>query len=308
MLIDTSIPLPLAVWLIHDDYDYGTDPYYMSATQLLQPTRSIVLSKRVPEPEEIDLSRLIAPKLGNAIHDSIEAIWKVPAYREAAMLKLGYPEKIVNNLDVHIEERSKRKFKNYTIGGKFDMVINGNLFDFKSTSVYTWINQDKLNDYQLQGSIYRWLNPNLIESDDITICYIFTDWSAKEAAYKEGYPNQRIKQQAIPLLSFAEVERFLDRKIKEVENNDALDQNAMVRCSDEELWRSQPKFKYYASGDTTKRATRVFDTANEAAAFKAGNKSKGTILMVPGSPKRCNYCYAAPICEQRREMLGGESD
>lgn len=303
--IDSSIPLPLQVWLIHDDYDYSRDDNYISATQLLQPTRSIVLAQQVIEPEEIDLNRLIAPKMGNALHDSIEAVWKVPAYREAALIKLGYPEKIVNKMDIHIEERARRTLNGWTIGGKFDMVLNGNLFDFKSTSVYTWINNDKDEDYQLQGSIYRWLNPSLITSDDITICFIFTDWQQKEAAFKEGYPSTRIKQKSIPLLSDAEVTKWIYQKLQDIQKNAKLNQEEMVRCTDKELWRSMPKFKYYASGDTTKRATRVFDTANEAAAYKAGNKSKGTIVMVPGEPKRCKYCFAASICKQREEMLGG---
>lgn len=308
MLVDTSIPLPLAVWLMHDDYDYGNEEKYISATQLLQPTRAIVLSAQVPEPDEIDLHKYIAPKMGNALHDSIEAVWKEPDNWNKAMMKLGYPSKLIEKMDVHIEERMKRKFRGYTIGGKFDMVINGNLFDFKSTSVYTWINGDKDEDYQLQGSIYRWLNPELIQSEDVTICFIFTDWQQKEALYKEGYPSQRIKQKSIQLMSEPEVERWISNKLADIEQNARLSQEEMCRCSDKELWRSLPKFKYYASGDISKRATRVFDTAAEAAAFKAGNKSKGTILMVPGEPKRCNYCYAAPICKQREEMFGGKNE
>lgn len=307
MLFDSSIPLPLQVWLMHDDYDYGRADNYISATQLLQPTRSLVLARRMPEPDEIDLHKLIAPKMGNALHDSIEAVWKVPAFWQAAMIRLGYPAKVFTNMDVRIEQRTSRKLDNWLIGGKFDMVLDGNLFDFKSTSVWTWINGDKDEDYQLQGSIYKWLNPELITSDDLTICFIFTDWSQKDAAYKENYPSSRIKQKSIPLLSEAQIERFMKKKLKDIEKNIPLNQNEMVQCTNEELWRTAPKFKYYASGDITKRATKVFDTASEAAKYKAA-QGKGTVLMVPGEPKRCRYCYAAPICEQRIQMVGGNNE
>ena len=308
MWVDSSIPFPLAVWLAHDEYDYVNDPKYISATTLLHPTRSIALEKRLPEPEEIDLQALIAPRMGTALHDSIEMVWKNPKAWQAAMKKLGYPQRLAERLDIHIEERNQKQFMGYTIGGKFDMVVNGQLFDFKSTSVWTWINGDKDKDYILQGSIYKWLNPGVITSNSIVICFLFTDWSSKEATYKENYPKSRIKQKELMLLSDAEVESFLKKKLGDITIAMQQKQEDMVSCSDDELWRSQPKFKYYASGDTSKRATRVFDTAQEAAACKAKNQNKGTVLMVPGEPKRCNYCPASPICEQRRQMLGGTDE
>ena len=43
-----GISLPLAVWLLHDDYDYVKDENYISATSLLKSTKQIILSKRIP--------------------------------------------------------------------------------------------------------------------------------------------------------------------------------------------------------------------------------------------------------------------
>ena len=91
------------------------------------------------------------------------------------------------------------------------------------------------------------------------------------------------------------------------EKNLPLNQDEMVQCTNEELWRTAPKVKDQASGDVTKRATKVFDTASEATRHKAA-QGKGTVLMVPGTPKRCSYCYAAPICEQRLQMVGGDNE
>lgn len=305
MQLNSSIPLPLQAWLMHDDYDYVQDDNYISATSLLQPTRSIILAGRVNQEEvEPDMDSLVSPRIGTAIHESIEKVWSVPAFRKDAIMKLGYPEKIVDSMDVHVEERAKKQLDSYMIGGKYDLVINGNLFDFKTTSVYTWINGDREKDYQLQGSIYRWLNPELITSDCITICFIFTGWSQKDAAFKDNYPPHRLMQKDIPLLSLVQTERWIRSKLNEIEKNRNLNQDEMIQCSDEELWRTQPVFKYYASGDTTKRATKNFNTAQEAAAYKSNNKNKGVIVMVPGEPKRCNYCAAASICEQRKAMIG----
>src|SRR5690349_11985097 len=68
-----GISLPLAVWLLHDEYDYIDRQNYISATGLMKPLRQIVLPKRIP-PDQLmpDVSEFIARKLGHAIHDSIE--------------------------------------------------------------------------------------------------------------------------------------------------------------------------------------------------------------------------------------------
>ena len=306
MLYNTSIPLPLAVWLLHDEYDYQPvdNKKYLSATQLLQPTRSIVLARRMNKGTKLDLDSLIAPRLGNAIHESIEAAWKNRTLRIEALKTLGYPSKIYENLDVHIEERNYRDIGGYTIGGKFDMVINGTLYDFKSTSVSTWLNKDKEDSYQKQGSIYRWLNPHLITSDCVSICFIFTDWSQKEAGFKEDYPKSRIQQKDISLLSMGSTEMFIRRKLQEINANADLDQDEMIPCTDKELWRTPSTVKYYASGDINKKATKVFSTIQEAIMYKSKNGNKGTIITVPGEPRRCRYCIAASICKQKADMCG----
>ena len=46
-----NIPLPLAVWLSHDSYDFIGGKNRISATSLLKPTRQFVLSARVPMSE-----------------------------------------------------------------------------------------------------------------------------------------------------------------------------------------------------------------------------------------------------------------
>lgn len=303
MITNSNIPLPLAVWLCHDEYDYQVDKdNYISVTELLNPTRSIVLSKRlVPE---VDMNALIVPRIGTAIHDSIEAVWRNEESRNKALKALGYPEKMWRNLDIHIEERSYRKIDGYTVGGKFDMIINGNLFDFKSTSVYTWITGGKEEDYQKQGSIYRWLNPSIISSDTVTICFIFTDWNQKDALYKDKYPGSRIMYKEIPLLSMGETERFIRSKLREITANIDRSQDDMIRCTDNELWRGPAIYKYYRSGDISKKATKVSKDISELMQEKSKNGNGGTILVVPGEPRRCRYCVASSICKQKKEMCG----
>ncbi|MDT9702117.1 hypothetical protein, partial [Streptomyces sp. P17] len=62
---------------------------------------------------------------------------------------------------------------------------------------------------------------------------------------------------------------------------------------------SKPQWKYYADASKTDgRSTKNFDNKAEAHAYcqKAG---KGVVKEVLGEVKRCGYCAAAPICQQR---------
>ena len=63
-----EISLPMAVWLLHDEYDYIREENYISATSLLRSTKQIILSKRVPsEAREADVVDFLAARFGHAV-------------------------------------------------------------------------------------------------------------------------------------------------------------------------------------------------------------------------------------------------
>ena len=313
-----GISLPLAVWLLHDDYDYIQEPNYISATNLLKSTRQLVLSQRVLDSDkEMDISFFIASRFGNAIHDSIEKAWKVSG--PTAMRKLGYPEqvfqKIAVNPDPHylelnpdcipvwIEQRVVRettvKGTTFKIGGKFDMVLDGRLFDTKTTSVYSYLLGRKDADYAMQGGIYRWLNPELITSDHVYIQFIFTDWQKMMARRDPDYPQTRALEYPVKLPSMEEVEQFISHKLAQlIKYQDAADE-AIPFCTDKELWRTETSYKYYADPAKTIRATKNFTDKAEAHAYMASKGGKGVIMAVPGEVKACDYCPAFPVCKQK---------
>jgi hypothetical protein len=309
-----SISLPLAVWLLHDDYDFINEPNYISATNLLKSTRQLVLSQRVLDSDkEMDVSFFIAARFGNAIHDSIEKAWKVSG--RASMKKLGYPASIANNIIVNpdpgtmiennnlipvwIERRAIKEFKGYKIGGKFDMVMDGRLFDVKTTSVYSYLLGRKDADYAMQGGIYRWLNPELITDNHIYIQFIFTDWQRSQAKRDPGYPQTRALEYPVKLPSINEVEEFISFKLAQLDRYKKSPDEEIPYCTDKELWRSETTYKYYADPQKTVRATKNFDDKAEAHAYQASKGGKGIVLAVPGEVKACDYCPAFPICKQK---------
>lgn len=313
-----GISLPIAVWLLHDEYDHVKDPKYISATTLLKPTKQLILSRRVALEDRVyDVSDFLASSLGTAIHDSVEKAWTKAGPQ--MMKLLGYPaeicDKIVVNPDpawlklnpgfhpVYLEQRNTREIEGYTVGGKFDMIIDGRLFDIKSTSVWAYLFGSKDQDYALQGSIYKWLNEDKVKDDNIYIQFIFTDWKKADAKSKPDYPSTRAQEHTVKLLDGPEIERFMRSKIREIERyKDSLEED-IPECTDEELWRSAPQYRYFSDPEKAKdpgaRSTKNFDDMASAKQFMAEKGSKGVIVTKPGEVKRCAYCPAFPICKQK---------
>ena len=310
---DWDIPLPLQVWLMNDSYDYINDKYYISATQLLNPIKQIILKNRVnTNMVSADISGLLPAIMGTSIHDGIEKAWLYSNYKKS-LQKLGMrdeviskivinPEEVKNDeIPVYIEQRSTKKIGDFTIGGKFDFVMDGILHDFKSTSAYTWVYGGMDEKYKLQGSIYRWLNQNKITSDFVRICFVFTDWQNQLAQANKDYPQHRIMCKDYKLLSIEEKENWIKNKLDLIVRYFDKDEKDIPECTDEELWRSETKYKYYAS-ESSARATKVFDNLADANKLLA-EKGKGVVKTVKGQVKRCPLCPAAPVCLQRRKYF-----
>lgn len=314
-----DVPLALAVFLASDDYDYNDDPNTISATTLLKPLRQVILPSRIPAGEAlIDLSAMMSNRMGQAIHNGIEKAWV--SNHVNAMKALGYAKRVIERirinpqptelardpdiLPVYLEQRLSRKLGKWTITGKFDFVGEGRVQDFKSTSVWTYKNQVNSDKWTWQGSIYRWLDPVIITQDELDIHYIFTDWKAGMQRSDPSYPPRRFHKQSFPLNSIQETEAFINRKLRAIEQHWEADEKDIPPCSDEELWRSEPVYKYYKSGDITKsRSTKNFDTMQEARVRMVEDGSVGAIKEVPGQVTACKYCPAFQICTQKDDLV-----
>lgn len=316
----SDVPLALAVFLASDHYDHSDDPNEISATTLLKPLRQIILPSRIPPGEGlVSLVGMVKNRMGAAIHDGIEKAWKTNY--QAAMQALGLPRRVIDRIrvnpppseltddiiPVYMEQRLKRKLGRWVITGKFDFVGEGAVQDFKSTSTFTYKKQVNATKYTQQGSIYRWLGPKLITQDTLQIHYIFTDWMAGKAKADPNYPPKPVHTQRFPLMSLAETEQFLRRKLELIEAYWDAPEDAIPLCDDEELWRSDPVFKYYANAENAntpgKRSTKNFDSHQEAMIFLHEKGSKGVVKAVPGQVTACKYCAAFAVCSQKDALI-----
>lgn len=308
---NSNIPLPLAVWLATDEYDFVGGVNKISATSLLKPVRRHILTGRVPLVErENDVADFIASKMGTALHDSIEKSWKFNYQK--ALAALGYPQSTIDlvridpvepeegTIPIYLEKRSEREVNGFTISGKFDMVVEGELYDTKSTSVYSYIFGNKIDDWVWQGSFYKFLNPTIVTGDHIHIQNIFTDWSRSASKQQSNYPPSRLMNNSYELKSMEETEQFIIDKTNLIRKfKDAPDADIPF-CTDEELWRSPPKYKYFSDPEKTSgRSTKNFDNPGEAHAYRS-EKGKGVVITELGKVKACSYCPAFKVCEQRK--------
>lgn len=324
---NTGLPLSMAVWLAADEYDHDADENVISVTALLKPLRQIILGRQNKDLIKTgDITSQIASSYGTAIHNAVENSWIMTKYREAALLNLGYPQRVVDKivvnptpqtlkkyekegrdvLPVYLEQRGKRKVGIFIVSGKFDFVGNGRLEDVKTTGTYGYVNSSNSLNYILQGSIYRWLFPEIIKDDTILINFVFTDWSALSARSQHDYPQTKLLSKSYSLMSLEETDEWINGRINSIMTLKDKPQSEIPLCTEEELWKGDDEYKYYNAKAKVekKRATRNFK-GDSTAAQERFDKDGGTgeIVIVSGKIKRCKYCDVVNVCEQAAVYL-----
>lgn len=323
---NTNVPIPLALWLAVDEYQYAKTANEISATTLLRSPRYIIGTRRMMYPEQFDskpesvsyitqqllsesnvlpdiIDRL-ASRIGTAIHASVEEAWSKPELRNQGLKALGYPDEVINRIKfnedsdssgsnsivIKSENRLYKPIDRFIISGQYDSIVDGQLHDIKTTKTYSWVSGCNDQKYMQQGSIYRWLDPELIKSDSVCINFIFTDWS-KQRVFDQGYPQAPICGKEYQLMSYNETEMFIQNKIDLLNKywNEPLE--VIPCCTPQELYSSPPVYKYYANGaQNSTRSTRNFATLAEASKYRAKKGHIGDIIEYRGTPFTCPFC------------------
>ncbi len=315
-----NLHLSMAVFLAHDSYDYDSRPNAISTTRLLDATRQTVLSRRSQgNKSTIDISGFLASSLGTALHDGIEAAWS-HGNHVRALQRLGYSQSMIDRIKVnpepseltadtipiYLEQRREKEIDDFIVTGKFDFVGDGELVDHKSTSVYGYLQGNSEEKFRLQGSIYRWLNPDIITSDHMIVDYFFTDWSKKDAMIDngKGYPPCRSLAKKLKLLTLAETETFIRKKLADIKTHLDVPEDRLPLCNKEDLWQKETVYKYYKNPANTTRSTKNYDTFHDAQLHYRKDGSIGLVKVVPGEVKKCRYCAGLEAgCSQAQALI-----
>jgi len=341
-----DIALSIAVMLCTDDYDHDPRPNAISATSLLQPLRVLAL-KSVHSTKltgDIDVTQLVASSTGSAVHNQLENVWLNPNKVKAGLAKLGYEnvnvlvnpskQQLQDNPKatlVYVENRSELQLGDFTITGKYDMVMAGKLEDLKNTGSFKVVKTLKeeqqyqdlydrmtpnngveiLNlmkehcpsmfDYAMQGSLYRLLNPDIIKEDFMSIQFIIKDWMQFKAV-QDFYPEVNPYQLDIDLFDPSTTKQWVMEVITNLK--DILTTNVLPFCTDSELWRNPPEFKVYKDIKSKRALPKgTFDNIASAQNFSDARKVPGDIRLIPSVPRRCNYCQVREVCDQYEEFI-----
>ena len=314
---ETGIDLALAVWLASSsDYDLVPDPNVISATSLQKPLKSLILERQMVIENEVDIAHVVASKIGSSIHYSVEQAW-TNEYK-TVLANLGHPQSMIDRIIINPDDRSKyasdaifvyleqrraKEVDGYLVSGKFDLVLDGELHDIKTGKTYSYTTGNNEGDYKLQGSIYRWLNPDIITGHVVHINYLFLDWSPMRVLADPDYPRHQCVTKAIPLYSIEETEMYIKQRLADLKYYEGKDQDQLPECTMKELWQELPKYALYRDPNKTARATKLFDLQNDAQIYNA-TKCKGKALIIErkGKVKRCHYCNARPVCTQAEQL------
>lgn len=323
-----QIDLPIAVWLLQQGYysgaDIAPDGELISVTTLMKPTRRLILERQVDQSTvQMDVSDLIASRVGHGLHDSIERAWTEGDWK-GAMRRLHYPQSVIDrvlinpdpsevgedDIPIFLEQRRFKEVGGIILTGQLDFAINGAYRDVKTTSTFSYTSGKKDMDYILQGSMYRYIMPELIWQDKMRIEFIFTDWQKFRAKADPNYPQAKVAYKEYDLMSIEDTEKWILTKLDEIQQNakHTFKQDKLIRCSDYDLWKQSDSFKYYANPETANkggRSQKSFDKLADAEQHKA-DKGKGVIVTVKGEVKACEYCPAFSVCEQRKEYFPDE--
>ena len=135
------------------------------------------------------------------------------------------------------------------------------------------------------------------------IDFLFVDWSANQAKGDKNYPQQKIIEYPLALKSVPETEQYVASKLRAVEKYRDAPEAEIPECTEEELWRSEPTYKYYKNPTKTARSTKNFDNLHDANLRLAEDGGVGIVVTVPGEVKACRYCAAFSACTQKDKYI-----
>lgn len=275
-----GLPAAIAEALRRQDEDYDGLGIGYSVSELISPPMLVELRRRFRDMVSEDVSEMAYRLLGTAMHYVIE--------------------KASASSSVLFEQRLSVEILGTTVHGKPDSIdVDGWLNDYKCTSVWSFLLGDKpeweaqLNLYDLLARLNGFKAPS-----GLRIVAILRDWSNGARMNDPArYPDSPILIREIPRWEPEEQTLYLARRVKEHISVSGRPVEEIPWCTPEERWQDPDRFAVMKGAN--KRATKVCDSEEEAAAFIAAQTKDGPFRIEkrPSTPTRClNYCEVCDHC------------
>jgi hypothetical protein len=271
-------------------YDKGNAD--ISVTTLIDSPRIKLLKEQHGSEIEADVSDMIWPLLGTAVHH---------------MLESGEAKG-----NITMEERLFVSVDGWTLSGQIDHQeeIAGKIHisDYKVTSVWSVIygKEEWVKQLNVYAQMVRLAKDKEVGS--VRIIAILRDWNRRDAMLKPDYPKSPVATVDIPLWSEADAMEYIyDRINLHQDAQMSWDtKEALINCSDDERWMKTTTYALTKKGN--KRATKVFEHFDDAAAELLTYGLGYEVITRKGEYTRCDqYCSVAQFCTQlAMEKVGKE--
>jgi len=268
-----NLPLPIVRAVTNDPYSQRGD---ISITGLIQPPRIRQLAIRHGNNITIDASDRIWPLLGSNVHYILERAQVGNALQEEplAMGMFGW-----------------------TVTGKPDLYYDEILYDFKVTSVWSFINGVK-TEWESQLNCYAGLlRYYAFEVKALAIIAILRDWSKYQVCKSANYPKTQAVVMSVKLWDAEKTWEYMKERIKIHQEAEHMVDTDLPICTAEERWERPTQYAVTIKGQ--KRAKRLLSTMEEAQEWGEENikDKKWEIITRTGESVRCcHYCDVSKIC------------
>lgn len=284
-MITNKLNLPqIFVDVLTPKEEKAKDFYRISVTELLLPTRMILLNKLYDIDD--DVSDLIPALIGTAVHE--------------------YLEKNINDENAETEIKIEYKYNdNFSIVGKLDYLnIKESLIrDYKVTTVAKFMKKE-FDDYYKQGLLYTllvYLTRHIIIRN-VEFDLLLKDFSKIKSINSVDYPKAPIEKLLFKIndSDIDSIISWVNNKLNDIELN--MIHHKLPPCSDTDKWFTGNKYAVFKNV-SDKRAAIVCDSEEEAHEYITNKCSgSGEIQIRKGENIRCKYyCKFKEICNQKGE-------
>lgn len=262
----------------------------LSVTQLINSPKIVALTSKFHDELEEDVADMVWSIFGTAVH---------------GVLEHGKDDSHV------IEERLHAQVDGWNISGAIDLQIKNEdgsigIRDYKTTSAWAVMN-DKI-DWEYQLNLYAFLVERVKGTpvSDLGIVAIIRDWSRRDAATREGYPEAPIKELPIKLWPMEQREEFVMRRIaKHSACEFAMEAGeSLPKCTPDEMWEKPTIWAVRKKGGVRAKSLHGTEAEANAAVEKLGRDYE--VELRPGERTRCaNFCPVNNYCQQWRDYQDG---
>lgn len=295
MKLTNKYNLPETIVNVIKRPQYSRGKAQISVTEILNSPRIVQLRQKHIDDIETDASDMVWSLFGTAVHN---------------ILQHGKDDNHI------VEERLHIDFNGWQISGALDLqevFENGiGIRDYKVTSA--WSVQQEKTEWIEQLNLYAWLVEKVknIPVVDLKIIGIVRDWSRRDAANKETYPQAPIVTVDIPLWPMEMREKFIEERLYK-HNKAIFDSgmgNAIDHCTPEEMWEKPTVYAVRKIGNV--RAKNLFNdkqAAEEMLNDLNANKVIYEIDVRKGGRTRCeSFCQVAQYCDQYQTYLSQSTE